>query len=67
MVKGIGNALFGGEGLFNTKITGPGHVWLQTMPMPQFAGSLIPYLPKSSNWKNSVVEVGSDLVENILD
>lgn len=49
MVKGIGNALFGGEGLFNTRITGPGHVWLQTMPMPQFAGSLIPYLPKSSN------------------
>lgn len=49
MVKGVGNALFGGEGLFNTKITGPGHVWLQTMPMPQFAGSLIPYLPTQNS------------------
>ncbi len=49
MIKGVGNALFGGEGLFNTKITGPGHVWLQTMPMPQFAGSLAPYLPTQSS------------------
>lgn len=49
MIKGVGNALFGGEGLFNTKITGPGHVWLQTMPMPQFAGSLIPYLPTQNS------------------
>jgi uncharacterized protein (TIGR00266 family) len=49
MVKGVGNAVFGGEGLFNTKITGPGHVWLQTMPIPQFASSLLPYLPKASN------------------
>ena len=49
MIKGVGNALFGGEGLFNTKITGPGHVWLQTMPMPQFAGSLVPYLPTQSS------------------
>ncbi|MCQ2464938.1 MAG: TIGR00266 family protein [Oscillospiraceae bacterium] len=44
-VKGIGNAIFGGEGLFNTKVTGPGRVWLQTMPINQFAGTLIPYLP----------------------
>ena len=44
-VKGIGNALFGGEGLFNTRLTGPGRIWLQTMPIAQFAGSIIPYLP----------------------
>ena len=44
-VKGVGNALLGGEGFFNTKVTGPGRVWLQTMPINQFAGSLIPYLP----------------------
>jgi uncharacterized protein (TIGR00266 family) len=49
MVKGVGNALFGGEGLFNTKVTGPGHVWLQTMPLPQFANTLKPFLPTSSN------------------
>ncbi len=44
-VKGIGNALFGGEGLFNTKVTGPGRIWLQTMPISQFAGSIVPYIP----------------------
>ena len=31
-VKGIGNVLFGGEGLFHTRVTGPGHIWIQTMP-----------------------------------
>lgn len=39
-VKGIKNVVFGGEGLFNTRLTGPGHVWLQTMPFSKLAGSL---------------------------
>ncbi len=43
-VKGVGNALFGGEGLFNTKVTGPGHVWLQTMPVNQFAATMSRYI-----------------------
>lgn len=43
-VKGIGNALFGGEGLFNTKVTGPGHVWLQTMPIMTLASNLSRYM-----------------------
>ena len=47
-VKGVGNVLFGGEELFNTKLTGPGHVWLQTMPVPAVASSLSPYLIKSN-------------------
>ena len=37
MIKGVGNVLFGGEGLFNTVVTGPGHVILQTQPLLQFA------------------------------
>lgn len=40
-VKGVSNVLFGGEGLFNTKVTGPGHVWVQTMPKNKLL-SLIP-------------------------
>lgn len=44
-VPGIKNAVFGGEGLFNTVITGPGHVWLQSMPVPQLAGAIRPYIP----------------------
>lgn len=42
---GVGNVVFGGEGLFNTVVNGPGKVWLQTMPVPALANSLIPYLP----------------------
>lgn len=42
---GMKNMLFGGEGLFNTKVTGPGRVWIQTMPASALAGSIIPYIP----------------------
>ena len=48
-VKGVKNVLFGGEGLFNTVVTGPGKVVLQSMPISQMAGALIPYLPTSNN------------------
>ena len=44
-VKGVKNVLFGGEGLFNTVITGPGRVVLQTMPISNFAGSIAAMLP----------------------
>ena len=46
---GIGNALLGGEGFFNTKVTGPGKIWLQTMPCNNLAAALIPYLPLKNN------------------
>lgn len=48
-VKGVKNVLFGGEGLFNTVVTGPGEVVLQTMPTVKLAQALIPYMPTSSN------------------
>ncbi len=44
-VPGLKNKVFGGEGLFNTVITGPGHVWLQTMPISNVAGAISPYIP----------------------
>ncbi len=48
-VKGAKNVLFGGEGLFNTRITGPGHIILQSMPISAVAGVLRPYFPSSGN------------------
>lgn len=48
-VRGAKNVLFGGEGLFNTVVTGPGRVVLQTMALPAFASALIPYLPAKSD------------------
>ncbi len=47
-VKGLKNKLLGGEGFFNTVITGPGRVWLQTMPLVNVAGALRPYFPSSN-------------------
>ncbi len=44
-VPGMKNKFLGGEGLFNTVVSGPGHVWLQTMPLPNVAGVLRPYMP----------------------
>lgn len=43
-VKGAKNIFFGGEGLFHTKITGPGKVYLQSMPLYQTAQAISPYL-----------------------
>ncbi len=43
-VHGVKNVLFGGEGLFNTVVTGPGEVVLQTMPTAKLAQSIQPYI-----------------------
>ena len=47
-VKGVKNVLFGGEGLFNTVVTGPGKVTLQTMPMSNFASEIAAHIPSSN-------------------
>ena len=44
-VPGLKNKLLGGEGLFNTVLTGPGKVWLQTMPISSVAASIRPFIP----------------------
>ena len=48
-VHGAKNIFFGGEGLFNTVLTGPGRVWLQTMPIYNVANAIRPYIPTGSN------------------
>lgn len=48
-VPGLKNALFGGEGLFNTVITGPGRVYLQSMPICAVANAIRPYIPTSNS------------------
>lgn len=44
-VPGLKNVFLGGEGLFHTVLTGPGRVWLQTMPICNVANSIRPYIP----------------------
>lgn len=48
-VPGVKNMLFGGEGLFNTIITGPGRIWLQTIPISTVAGAIRPYIPTQTS------------------
>ncbi|MCR5207742.1 MAG: TIGR00266 family protein [Eubacterium sp.] len=48
-VKGVKNMLFGGEGLFNTVVTGPGEVVIQTMPTAKLAASIQPYIVTSGS------------------
>ena len=48
-VPGAKNMLFGGEGIFNTVLTGPGRVWLQTMPIYNVANAIRPYIPTKSD------------------
>ncbi|MDD7413208.1 MAG: TIGR00266 family protein [Eubacteriales bacterium] len=48
-VPGMKNKLLGGEGLFNTLLTGPGRVWLQTMPISGVAASILPYIPSGNS------------------
>ncbi len=47
-IKGVKNVLFGGEGLFNTVITGPGHIWLQTMPLSTLASAIAGMIPSKN-------------------
>lgn len=59
-VKGLKNILLGGEGIFNTVITGPGKVVVQTMPLARLANSIYPYLPQTSSSSSSS---GNDAVD----
>lgn len=52
-IKGAKNIFFGGEGLFHTRITGPGKVYIQSMPVINTAERLIPYLNISSDDNNN--------------
>ncbi len=63
-VKGVKNIMFGAGELFLAKLTGPGKVWLQTLPLPNLAGTLAPYLQtdsgNSSGSKGFSLNLGGD-------
>lgn len=49
MVKGLKNIVFSGEGLFLATVTGPGRLWLQTMPISNLAQKISKYIPSKSS------------------
>ena len=48
IMKGVMNMLFGNDGLFIARLTGPGRVWLQTLTMPNLAHALAPYFGREA-------------------
>ena len=48
-VKGMKNKLLGGEGFFNTVVTGPGKLVLQSMPISSVASVIAPFIPTGGN------------------
>lgn len=57
-IKGAKNVLFGGEGLFNTRVTGPGKVYIQSMPISNVANALLPYMPLSTSGNGININLG---------
>ena len=53
VVRGVKNMFFGGEGLFHTRVTGPGKVYIQSMPVINTAHRLSPYIEVQSSSNNS--------------
>ncbi len=68
MIRGIANALFGGDGLFLVQLTGPGRIWLQTLTMPNLAHALGPYLAREGATTAQTVDAGAagGLLNNIF-
>lgn len=52
-VKGVKNMFFGGEGIFHTRVTGPGKVYIQSMPISNMAAALQPYIQIESDSNNN--------------
>lgn len=53
-VPGIKNMIFGGDGIFLAALTGPGRVWLQTLPISRLAHQIEHYLPRDPGNQRAV-------------
>src|SRR5213082_3881041 len=65
-VPGIKNMIFGGDGIFLAALTGPGRIWLQTLPIAKLAHELMEYMPIQSS-KAAEGGVIGGIVGSILD
>jgi uncharacterized protein (AIM24 family) len=67
LVKGFRNILFGGEGLFLATLTGPGKVWLQSMPIMNLAEEIGKFMPHTTEVRDaSAGGVAGAVIGNIL-
>lgn len=68
MVRGIRNLIFGGDGIFLAALTGPGRIWLQTLPISRLAHQLQEYMPAQREVRQTT-EAGilGGIVGSVLD
>jgi uncharacterized protein (TIGR00266 family) len=66
MMRGITNALFGGDGLFIAHLTGPGKVWLQTLTLPNLAHALLPYMGKETAVQTTQAGIAGGIAGAVL-
>ena len=66
-VPGIKNMIFGGDGLFLAALTGPGRLWLQTLPIARLAHQILEYAPGERTQQNVQGGVVGGIVGSILD
>ncbi len=66
-VPGIKNMIFGGDGLFLAALTGPGRVWLQTLPIARLAQQIQEYAPGQRSVERSGAGVVGGVVGSILE
>ena len=66
-VPGIKNMIFGGDGIFLASLTGPGRVWLQTLPIAKLAHELMEYMPIERGGASPQASVVGGIVNSILD
>ena len=67
LVPGIKNIIFGGDGLFLASLTGPGRVWLQTLPISRLAHQILEYAPGERRTQNVQSGVVGGIVGSLLD
>jgi uncharacterized protein (AIM24 family) len=65
-VPGIKNMIFGGDGVFLAALTGPGRVWLQTLPISRLAHQLQHYMPSQRAERNVQSGVVGGLIGSVL-
>jgi len=61
-IRGIRNMLFGGDGIFLAALTGPGRIWLQSLPLSNLAHALSPYLPSGATVSEDMTSAGAGAV-----
>lgn len=65
-VPGIKNMVFGADGIFLAALAGPGRVWLQSLPLPNLAHAMAPYLPQSQPQQAGTAGVLGGIAGNIF-